>query len=452
MKKSSLALEIDTFEPNVETKHRMTNLSPAGMSINIPNSPTSKLFNEHNFDEMCDDFRVQNLTYEIENLNNDVKRECSIYYNSEKVGNGSSAEIFTISENPNLYVKISDLPFDSYLLSKSNVQGITCETIGDKLNVSINEIENATKFEKLSYAFPRNIMKIHSAERCVKNYGDIDFFANKFLIEKVNGLTLDEAIVTMTESELFCCIIQLIYILSYANMQGYFHNDITCNNIMIYYDEANTLMLNKLFLLEHNIICQLRTTKLPIVKLIDFSYSEHIDYKLLQSMNSKVVIGEPQQVLKIIKNKLIYIRSNLQNSNIFKNILTLFDMLNKENPLLGYKYIELDAQLSSMGFRTLTASEIVEMSITKEFAETTLLKCFKEIKNIFDNNKQHGIYFEIISAHLDVSPQLAAKQKLLKKSQIYQKKSVENYTLAELQKKYIEYAKLNDALLQNYYA
>lgn len=438
--KSSLFLEIDTND--IYTNNYIgQNLSPLALSptSHMSNSPIIKRLNTCN-----DDGRVLQLTREMENLNGSITKQCSIHHESEKIDSGSSATIYEMSGNPNLYVKISNLPYDSYMLSKSNQPGITCETIGDRLNVSINEISNALKYEKLSYAFPQNIMRIESAERCKKSYNGSPFFANKFIVEKVNGATLDKAINVMSEQELICCVMQLVYILSYTNMHGYFHNDVTCNNVMIYYGEHNTLTFNKLFLFDNIIHCNFHNArKLPIVKLIDFSYSEHINYNTIPQMGNNVVIGEPQQILKMIKNRLNRASTQLKNSVMFRQIYELFDLISDGNPMLKFKYSELEAQISSVGFRTLTESEIIDMSISKQFAETTLLKCFKDLKQTFDRNMLYGISINIINSTLPVIRKKTIRRQDLKK--------ISDLSLPEIEEKYKRYANKTREILESFY-
>lgn len=441
--KSSLFLEIDT-DDTYPSNYILQNLSPIAMSPTT-HSPR-KIFNTRH---ICDDDeRVLQLTREMENLNDSVTKKCSIHHESEKIGSGSSANIYKMSGNPNLYVKISNLPYESYMLSKSNQAGITCETIGDRLNVSMKEIGNSLKYEKLSYAFPHNIMRIESAERCQKSYNGSPFFVNKFIIEKVIGTTLDKAIDVMSEYELICCVMQLVYILSYTNMHGYFHNDITCNNVMIYYGDITTLMFNKLFLFDNIIHCNFQVngmiSKLPIVKLIDFSYSEYINYNAIHQMQNNVVIGEPQQILKMIKNRLNRASPLLKNQIIFNQIHDLFDLISNGNPILKFKYQELDAQISSVGFRTLTQSEIMDVAILKQFAETTLLNCFVELKQIFATNSAYGISINVINSALPI-----INKKTLGKHTA--PKQADDLSLPEVEENYKRFARKTRKLLESFY-
>lgn len=337
------------------------------------------------------DQNVINLTNRIEDLNKTVKTNCPLYINS--VDTGSSGSIF--ESNHDTYIKISNLPYDSYVLRKSKKTGITCETIQHKMNVSLNEINNSLKYEELAKIFQHNIMRVISGSHCKRIYNDTHFVANKMVVEKVNGVTLDEALITnsMNEHELIICVLQLIYILTYANLNGYFHNDITCNNIMIYYIEQNKLNLDKLCLSDRMIECKFvpakNMRKLPIVKLIDFSYSEYIDKQYLDD-NNLVVIGEPQQILKMIRNKL---RSNLDLS-LFNTIHNYFNELNKHNFELQMQYLELDAGMTT-GFRTLTREEIINLAMSKVFVDASLLNCFDRLKQFFSENTQYGISINI---------------------------------------------------------
>lgn len=453
-RKSSLFLEIDPVE-TYENKG-FQQFSPEAMLHQL--SPLSPSTNDNNYN-LCDDIRVISLAHEMENMNDEITNKCILHEESNKIGMGSSSNIYKISGNPNSYIKISNLPYDSYMLAKKTPHGITCETIGDRLNVSLNEITNSLKYGKLSLVFPHNIMKIESAEKCKKDYSGLPFFANQFLIEKIDGFTLDKAIELMTENELLCSLIQILYILSYANMHGYFHNDITSDNIMIYYGNVTNIIFNKLFLFDNIVLCNIVTNdkmkSMPIVKLIDFSYSEYINYNKIEEMNEKVVIGEPQQILKMIKNKLNRMNSELKNSKIFNQMCSLFDLLNKGNPVLKFRYSELDAQISSMGFRTLTETEIIEMAISKNFAETTLLKCFTDLQQSFVESPNYGIHIEILNTAEKLKFPYLVK-KTLKNSAHYIKSfgrtTLPNKTqLPEIQDKYKKYAVKTNNLLNDFH-
>jgi hypothetical protein len=180
--------------------------------------------------------------------------------------------------------------------------------------------------------------------------------------------------------------------------------------------------------------------KLPVVKLIDFSYSEYIDYNATPELRENVVVGEPQQILKMIKNKTNKIKV-LKNSVIFNKIYNLFDKLNVENPILRFKYTELDDQMSSVGFRTLTKQEILELSIPKSFAETTLLNCFSELRQVLHNNPSVGMSINIINS-------LFKKEK---KTMRIPTKNNSSVQLPTLENKYIQYSRRTRELLESLY-
>jgi hypothetical protein len=417
--KSNLFLEIDTDTHNDKGNwHAFQNLSPASHTPKTI-SPTSSLSFDLDYDlQNCvgDPELMLLRKKELEELNLSVTKKCSNNRVGEKIGQGSSASVYEMSGNPNAYLKISDLPYDSYSLFNGNA--INCDVLERKFDISIKEIENSLIYSRLVYAFPANIMKVESAERCQKNYGHSSFMANQFVLEKIVGHALDDVIGTMSEQELICCVLQLVYILTYANINGYFHNDLTCNNIMIYYGE-NSLVLNRLNLADNLISLHFNTnstmSNLPIVKLIDFSYSTHINLNTNPTMINKVVIGEPQQIIKMIKNKLERLSPlpSTATSRLFQTIHTLFDRLNSGNDFLQFRYHELNNKTSSVGFRTLGDDEIKEMAITSEFANNTLLGCFSELEPLV-NNANYGIIINILRK--DLIKKLQFQKQAMRKS------------------------------------
>ena len=101
--------------------------------------------------------------------------------------------------------------------------------------------------------------------------------------EEVPSRSLNTFIQNMTDenkNELDYIIIQLFYILLYANINGYYHNDLKCNNIIIYYNNIHEITYNQLF--NYNITIRSESPKgkslgIPVVKLIDFFSSTFIN-------------------------------------------------------------------------------------------------------------------------------------------------------------------------------
>lgn len=109
----------------------------------------------------------------------------------------------------------------------------------------MNKNSNSLKYAELATIFPLNIMRVYDTTRCKNNQG---IFTNIIEMEKVKGITLNEFINILNleletdKYKLFSCILQLIYITLYANFNGYIHNDLATNNIMIYEYDKNFIL------------------------------------------------------------------------------------------------------------------------------------------------------------------------------------------------------------------
>lgn len=234
---------------------------------------------------------------------------------------GSSGTIFK-GKTPNTFIKYSDLPSETTkLFSRSDMY---CDAIAMRINKSINENANSIKYAELNKVLPLNIMKVYNTYKCKNEQG---LFSNIIEMEKINGITLNEFITklnlesSMNSYKLFSCILQLIYISLYANFNGYVHNDLSTNNIMISeYDKTFTLSGLNINKTSYDIefVNSNKHTTVPIVKLIDFAYSTYISS---EKLNGKVIFGETKQIIKIIKKKLQSLNKKFNPLNDIENIL-----------------------------------------------------------------------------------------------------------------------------------
>ncbi len=325
--------------------------------------------------------KVEDAMELFEKKNKNVKCACENYINIVNT-NGSSGIIF---ESEKGYTKLSNLPFETSKLF--NKRDVNCDTLIMKIKKSIDENENSKKFSKLNEIFPNHIMKIYSTARC-KN--DLEIFSNVLNIEKVVGETLENFLqnINLENSQeqfnLVCCILQLIYITIYANLHGYVHNDLTTNNIIVY-NIRNPFELDNLVINDNIINIKFKNNYgiIPVIKLIDFSYSTHIDPTTL---NNKIIFGESIQIIKIILNKLKMLGKN-------------FDLLNKINDLfynffgnieLFDYFIEMDIDISSNnGFRLLSDDKIKFYAIDNDDCRLIVLffsKLFKIIHKLYPDS------------------------------------------------------------------
>ena len=341
--------------------------------------------------------KINEKKNKLDHLNATITNNCSKYEDYEEIGHGSYGRIYSMSGNPYNYLKISDMPYDSYSLLYST-NSIECEELESKLDKAINEVENTTKYAKLSYVFPLNIMYIDSAERCMKQYDQHSFVANKFIIEKIDGKTLYDSIVDMNETEIIYCLLQLIYVTLYANLHGYFHNDLSCSNIMLCYNnDVNNLWLDQLVINNKLILFNFNKKQIikniPIVKLIDFSYSTYINFDS-DDLKDKIIVGEPQHIVKVLKNKLECISHTSASSILFTEIYKIIDNFTQSGNQQDV-YIDLEINsCSTGGFRILTYNNIIQTAIDRTFINKIIDSIYLLKDTI--NSKKIGISVNII--------------------------------------------------------
>lgn len=291
---------------------------------------------------------------------------------------GSYGSIYELDDEK--YIKYSDLPMETTkLFARSDID---CNELKMRINKSINENYNSTKYAELSKYFPLNIMHIYSTSKC-KN--ENDFFSNVIEMEKINGITLNQFLFNINlnlepdQYILSCCIMQLIYIITFSNLLGFVHNDLTLNNIMIYnYD--NEFTLDGLIINKNNIKINFKKSRdnIPVVKLIDFSYSTFIS-KSNGKPDDKIIFGEVKQILFIIKTKL-------------HSLNRKFELLDYINNLFDKKIgSELLSNFSAINnYRLLSDEKIIEYSLNEQEAKkyifNFLCETFEAITLLFPND------------------------------------------------------------------
>lgn len=332
-------------------------------------------------DNIEEKINAENELKIFETTNDNITTRCD-EYNDLITESGLYGSSGTIYEYDNKYIKISNLPLEiSKLFNKHDIK---CDTVKMKINKSLNENKNNILFSQLSNIYPLHIMKIYSTNQCKNSSG---IFSNIMLMEKVSGITLTNYLKNINLNEvtnirkLVCCLIQLIYITTYANLNGYVHNDLTTNNIMVY-DLNEEYKLNGIKINNKNINIYFKNVdNIPTIKLIDFSYSTFIQQNRL---NNKIIFGETVQVIKIIQNKLNFFK---KNCIILKQINELIDHY-IQNTELYFHMLEMDVDIyTSNGYRLLSDDKIINLSLSKD-------KLFNILNFYIDLMKIINIEFE----------------------------------------------------------
>lgn len=392
-----------------------------GLTLNIDNisNKTNRLSCYSSSQE--EKFDVENELKLFDEINETTTIQCDNLSNPVNTS-GSSGTIFE-GNTDNTFIKYSDLPYETTkLFSRGD---ITCSDVKLRINKAINENSNSLKYAELATIFPLNIMKVYNTTRCKNNQG---MFTNIIEMEKVNGITLNEFINRLnleleTDSyKLFSCILQLIYITLYANFNGYVHNDLTTNNIMIYEYDKNFILkglnINKIsFGIEFINPSQKQTSTIPVIKFIDFAYSTYIEPNLL---NEKKIFGETRQIIKIIKKKLQSINKSFYPLDDIQSIL--------DTNLKTTNYLDNFNILND--YRLLSDNDIINYSLDEQKIKMSITNFLHELENI--TTKLYPEYFLF---------NISEKINELKTNEITDNQNTNKKSKNEYYHKYLKYKK-----------
>jgi len=162
-----------------------------------------------------------------------------------KTGNSELCDYNNNNNNNNNNNELLKISYNNIRKVKMDNKTINCKDGIKQINDIINENNNNIIYTKLIKIFPLHILSSKRLEECLVapitksesifeiDKGEasskkiIDIFSqqitNIYTMKKITGVTLDTFIQNMTdENELDYIIIQLFYILLYANINGYY--------------------------------------------------------------------------------------------------------------------------------------------------------------------------------------------------------------------------------------
>ena len=282
-------------------------------------------------------------------FNQDITQDYDICpeYHSTILGSGGEGVVYNNEQNPNEVIKESRLYSIANQFKTDNT--IKCTDLIKHINIAMQEEKNNREFLELKDIFPLHIVQIKEIIKCTKEQLTPEIkeilidqtiqsrLSNNFvpqimhIMEKINGKTLLDYLKTknIDDSQFMIIILQKLYILTYANSNGYYHNDIKLNNIMIYFnDEITHLDFNELL----GINIRLEHIHLPIVKLIDFTHSYHVEREI-----------DRNYIIDIISFLIyidIYLEQNSNHSQRIKNIIKFIIIEIKKIIKTDYEHID----------------------------------------------------------------------------------------------------------------
>ena len=218
------------------------------------------------------------------------------------LGKGSFGKVYeNTNGSPNKVIKLSNIlkKLNYYLNSDKISESMTDNFIKEFRN----EQKQITNFSELKQKFPANITQIYDT-KCALIENE-PFPINMIIMEKINGIVLQHFLKTCNDKQFKHVVILLLQIFLYANLNGYFHNDINMHNIMV---------------------CNMIT---PV--LIDYSFSKKINKIGVYPIECYILLNDIKNVVKNI---------NIQNNPWFFDIFELFNKLNIKYSIYETNFIE----------------------------------------------------------------------------------------------------------------
>jgi hypothetical protein len=319
-------------------------------------------------------------------------------------------------------------PITKLDLESESIAGIT------KTDLESESIAGITKTDLESESIA-GITKTDESKSKDKNIDISQKITNMYIMDKITGVTLDTFIQNMTDenkNELDYIIIQLFYILLYANINGYYHNDLKCNNIIIYYNNIHEITYNQLF--NYNITIRSESPKgkslgIPVVKLIDFFSSTFIN-----PIREVYYITDLISILSNIEDVL-----NIEIKSKYNFILLLLEKLNTENlnKLINLTIGKGGWITNQFQFRLLLEEDILRQSF--HFNLASLDKIFIYLQSLLLDNTNIIFHFERKSI-LDIkSLGEDIKKEDIKKEDIKKEDIKKEDIKKEAKKKYLKY-------------
>jgi len=320
-----------------------------------------KILSSGSYDKKYDKFYIKYMNDKVDNL----KKEADIYPESIDILSPIIGEAISIGN----YGYINNIINDKNKILKQT-KGIKkfIETIENKFYPATfynymdmyddikNEDKNVLNYVKLKKIFPDNFIELHGMFKTRNNI----YYQNNYIYEKIDGNTLKYAIENkiMNDKELNLFFSQLIYIITYSNINKLFHNDIKSDNIM-YKKVNNIIKYDNLLIDKYKCNLEIEMTEYFTPVLIDYDIS-----KQTEKYNQY-----PVELINII-----IILSTLKNNPLLELLTGFFD-----DKLLN----ELDICIFGDNKNTVKTQKYYDnIPIMKDIDKIKLINMFKEINKL----------------------------------------------------------------------
>ena len=246
------------------------------------------------------------------------------------------------------------------------------------------EPQNMFKFSELNSLFPNNILKIYSHSRS-KSF---QYYQDNYIMDRIYGTDLTDYPIDHSndlcfEGNVISLFIQSIYVMAYSNINGYFHNDLKGNNLMVSSESIQALRYKELILGEYRILIDIFGKHINIIKVVDYGNSKNIKKKNLVPIEISTLCSVFKLCFKDYVSDEIY------------NLFNIFDVYIQEACDCGITtWMRNNVSLS-----TIDMYESLEK--LNEYTTNILLQCFKFMKQYIEkSNKTLQPYISIKIEHV----------------------------------------------------
>ena len=194
---------------------------------------------------------------------------------------GSFGKIKAFTPDKKKVVKESSAIFIVDNLSHKKTPEVV-DQVYNLLNDVEMEPQNMFRFSELNYIFPHNFVRVYSHSRSKS----LPYYQDNYIMDRIYGFDLVDYVNKSKdpffEDTIMSLFMQGVYIIAYSNMNGYFHNDIKGNNIMVSSSEyKDVLHYKELIIGKYQILMDIFGSRKKVLKLVDYGNSKYTSKKNL---------------------------------------------------------------------------------------------------------------------------------------------------------------------------
>lgn len=268
-----------------------------------------------------------------------VKNKCIKYNESDIIGETQNSTIYN-DQDPNFIIKKSYIYSNAQnFVNNLHKIKINCNQGTKIMDIAMTENYKNESYSNLLYDFPEHFLMIQKLDNgeCIDEESlTRKKISNILRMEKVRGIVFNDYIteikqkymknIDIKEYDTILCdlLLQLTYVLLYANKNGYYHNDLKLNNIIIYSSDPKKYVYNKIPKIKMTLTSNYK------FKLIDYSNSLKIP------ISKNIYVVDLNQIIIFYSNFLDSVNHTLELTSKLVNIINKFliELVTKNNSMI----------------------------------------------------------------------------------------------------------------------